>query len=80
MLFFLYFDCYIIFLSKKTVEAITAALEQNKEEYTEIIQKRDVSLQELMEVKSQHAEKLEQIETTIRKLQNSLSLKIQRYN
>lgn len=62
------------------MEAITAALEQNKEDYAKIIQSKDVSLQELMDVKNQLTEKLDRIETTIGELQNSLSLKMQRYS
>lgn len=65
-------------LKKKTVEAVTAALEQSKEEYAQIICSKDLSLQELNAIKSQQATKLEQIETTIQQLQNSLTVKIQR--
>ncbi|XP_026205849.1 synaptonemal complex protein 1 isoform X1 [Anabas testudineus] len=64
--------------SEKSLEATSAALEQKKVEYAEIIQSRDVSLQELIRVKSQQAEKLEQIDATVGELQISLSLKIQR--
>ncbi|XP_029005595.1 synaptonemal complex protein 1 isoform X2 [Betta splendens] len=64
--------------SKESLEAITAAQEQSTKEYTKIIQTKDVSLQELIKVNSQQAEKLEQIRATIEELQSSLFLKIQR--
>ncbi|XP_056241836.1 synaptonemal complex protein 1-like isoform X2 [Seriola aureovittata] len=64
--------------TQKNREAIAAALEQSKEEYAQIIQSKDVSLQELSRVKNQQAEKLEQIQTTIKELQDSLALEIQR--
>nr|XP_020479704.1 synaptonemal complex protein 1 isoform X2 [Monopterus albus] len=64
--------------TEKTREAISAALEQSKEEYVQIIQTKDLDLQELSRVKNQQAEKLEQIQTTIQELQKSLALEIQR--
>ncbi|XP_071398385.1 synaptonemal complex protein 1 [Centroberyx affinis] len=59
-------------------EAIATALEQSKEEYAQIILKKDSSLQELNKVKDQQADELEQIQTTIHELQNSLTFEIQR--
>ncbi|XP_039972199.1 synaptonemal complex protein 1 isoform X2 [Xiphias gladius] len=64
--------------TQKNCEAIAASLEQSKEEYAQIIQSKDLNLQELSRVKNQQAEKLEQIQTTIQELQNSLALEIQR--
>lgn len=55
-------------------------LEQTKEEYAEMIQSKDLNLEALSRVKHQQEEKLEQIQTTIQELQNSLALEIQRYN
>ncbi|XP_042262982.1 synaptonemal complex protein 1 isoform X1 [Thunnus maccoyii] len=59
-------------------EAIAAMLKQSKEEHAQIIQSKDLSLQELSRVKDQQAKKLEEIQTTIQELQNSLALEIQR--
>ncbi|XP_035487655.1 synaptonemal complex protein 1 isoform X1 [Scophthalmus maximus] len=64
--------------TQKNHEAIAAALEHSKDEFAQIIQSKDSSLQELGRVKIQQAEKLEQIQTTIKELQNSLALEIQR--
>ncbi|XP_056293751.1 synaptonemal complex protein 1 [Pseudoliparis swirei] len=64
--------------TEETCEAIAATLAQSKEEYGETIQNKDLSLQELTRVKTQQAEKLEEIQTTIQKLQNSLALEILR--
>ncbi|XP_029358691.1 synaptonemal complex protein 1 [Echeneis naucrates] len=64
--------------TQKNYEAIAAALEKSKEENAQILQSRDLSLQELNAVKKQHAEMSEQIQTTIDELQNSLTLEIQR--
>ncbi|KAM7402457.1 hypothetical protein PAMP_017699 [Pampus punctatissimus] len=59
-------------------ETSAAMLKQSKEEFAQIIQSKDLSLQELNRVKDQHAKKLEQIQTTIQELQDSLALEIQR--
>lgn len=67
-------------IPQKNREAIAGVLEQSKREHVEMIQNRDLSLQQLSRVKNQQAEKLEQIQTTIQELQNSLALEIQRYN
>ncbi|XP_037622797.1 synaptonemal complex protein 1 isoform X1 [Sebastes umbrosus] len=64
--------------TEKNREAIAGVLEQSKREHAEMIQNRDLSLQQLSRVKNQQAEKLEQIQTTIQELQNSLALEIQR--
>ncbi|XP_038552982.1 synaptonemal complex protein 1 isoform X4 [Micropterus salmoides] len=64
--------------TEKNREAVAAMLEQSKEEFTELIQSKDLNLLELSRVKNQQAEKLEQIQTTIQELQNSLALEIQR--
>ncbi|XP_041808193.1 synaptonemal complex protein 1 isoform X2 [Chelmon rostratus] len=64
--------------TEKKCEAIAAMLEQSKEECTEMIQTKDLNLEELSRVKNQQADMLEQIQTTIQKLQNSLALEIQR--
>lgn len=65
---------------QKNREAIAALLEQIKGKYAEMIQRKDLNLEELSRVKNQQAEKMEQIQTTIQELQNSLALEIQRYN
>lgn len=70
----------ILSFPQTNCEAITAMLEQTKEEYAEMIQSKDLNLEELSRVKHQQEEKLEQIQTTIQELQNSLALEIQRYN
>lgn len=67
------------YIPQETCEAIAATLAQSKEEYGETIQNKDLSLQELTRVKTQQAEKLEEIQTTIQELQNSLALEILRY-
>ncbi|XP_054473709.1 synaptonemal complex protein 1 [Anoplopoma fimbria] len=59
-------------------EAIAAMLAQSKEEYGEMIQNKDLTLQELTRIKNQQAEKLEETQTSITELQNSLALEIQR--
>ncbi|XP_034388309.1 synaptonemal complex protein 1 [Cyclopterus lumpus] len=64
--------------TEKNCDAIAAMLAQSKEEYGETIQNKDLSLQELTRVKNQQADKLEEIQTTIQELQNSLALEIQR--
>lgn len=67
-------------IPQKNCEAAAALLEQSKEEYAEMIQNKDLSLQELSRVTNQQADKLEQIQTTSQELQNSLTSEIQRYN
>ncbi|XP_008278563.1 synaptonemal complex protein 1 [Stegastes partitus] len=64
--------------TEKRLETIAEALEQNKKEYAQIIQSKDLSLQELSTVNSQQTVKLEQVQMTIQKLENSLALEIQR--
>ncbi|XP_033939435.1 synaptonemal complex protein 1 [Pseudochaenichthys georgianus] len=59
-------------------EALAAILEQTKEEFTEMIQSKDSSLQELSKVKNDQAETLEQIQTNIQGLQDSLALETKR--
>lgn len=54
-------------------------LKQSNEEYAQIIQSKDLSLMELQQFKIQQTEKLEQFQTTIQGLQNSLALEIRRY-
>ncbi|XP_014329903.1 synaptonemal complex protein 1 isoform X1 [Xiphophorus maculatus] len=63
---------------KKKEENTAAALEKSKNEYKEIIQDKDLNIQELNRVKTEQAEKLEKIETTIKNLKNSQALEIQR--
>lgn len=55
-------------------------LKQSKEEYAQIIESKDLSLHELIRVKDQQAKKLEEIQTTIQELQESLATEIQRYS
>ncbi|TKS71844.1 Synaptonemal complex protein 1 [Collichthys lucidus] len=64
--------------AEKKCEAISTKLEQNKEEYAETIQSRDLNLEELTRVKHQQAEKMEEIQTTNQELQKSLAVEIQR--
>ncbi|KAK1889763.1 Synaptonemal complex protein 1 [Dissostichus eleginoides] len=59
-------------------EALAAILEQTKEEFTEMIQSKDSSLQGLRKVKNEQAETLEQIQTNIQELQDSLALETKR--
>lgn len=63
---------------QKKYEAIAALLEKSKEEYAEVIQSKDLKLEELNRVTIQQAEKQEQIQTTTKELQNSLALETQR--
>lgn len=77
LLCLIWLKCYLS--SKASQESIAAMLKQSKEEYAQIIQSKDLNLQELSRVKDQQAKKLEQIQTTIQELQNSLALEIQRY-
>lgn len=55
-------------------------LEKSKEEYAQMIKSKDLNLEELRKVRNQQAEKLEQIQTAIQELQNSLAFETQRYN
>ncbi|XP_054866390.1 synaptonemal complex protein 1 isoform X2 [Amphiprion ocellaris] len=64
--------------TEKILETVAKALEQNKKEYAQIIQSKDLSMQELSTVNSQQAVKLEQVQMTIQELENSLELEIQR--
>ncbi|XP_034440531.1 synaptonemal complex protein 1 isoform X1 [Hippoglossus hippoglossus] len=64
--------------TQKNHEATAAALKQSKDECAQIIQSKDLSLQELSTVKIQQAEKLEQIQTTVEELQSSLALEMRR--
>lgn len=79
MLHALCFNWNINTPTKKNQETTAAALEQSKKEYAEIIQNKDLSLQELNKVKKQQAEELECIQSTIQELKTSLALEIQRY-
>lgn len=65
---------------QKNCETITALLEQNKAECTQMIKSKDLNLEELSRVKTQQAQQLEQSQATIQELQYSLALEIQRYN
>lgn len=65
-------------LFQKKYEAIAALLEKSKEEYADVIQSKDLKLEELNRVTIQQAEKQEQIQTTTKELQNSLALETQR--
>ncbi|XP_073324824.1 synaptonemal complex protein 1 [Pagrus major] len=64
--------------TEKNNDAIAAMLEESKEEYAQMIKSKDLNLEELSRVRNQQAEKLEQIQTTIQELQNSLASEIQR--
>ncbi|XP_058487832.1 synaptonemal complex protein 1 isoform X3 [Solea solea] len=64
--------------TQKKYEASATAMEQRKAEYAQILQSKDLSLQELNKLKNQQAEKQEQFQTTIKELQNALALEIQR--
>lgn len=55
-------------------------LVKSEEEYAQMIKSKDLNLEELSKVRNQQAEKLEQIQTTIQELQNSLAFETQRYN
>ncbi|KAM3622155.1 uncharacterized protein V6R79_021026 [Siganus canaliculatus] len=66
--------------SEKSSAAVASMLEKSKEEFTEVIRNKDLNLEELSRVKAQQAEKLEQIQTTVEDLQNSLALETQRAN
>ncbi|MED6267620.1 hypothetical protein CHARACLAT_014081 [Characodon lateralis] len=59
-------------------ENTAAALERSKKEYEEIIQNKDLNMQDLNRIKIQQSEKLKKIEATIKDLKNSLALEIQR--
>lgn len=65
--------------TKKNQETTAAALERSKKEYAEVIQSKDLSLQELNRVKNQQAEELECIQSTIQELKTSLALEKERY-
>lgn len=60
-------------LIQKNCDDIAALLEQCKDEYAVIIQNKDFMLEELTSVQNQQAQKLEQSQTTIQELQNSLT-------
>ncbi|XP_061784782.1 synaptonemal complex protein 1 isoform X2 [Nerophis lumbriciformis] len=64
--------------SETHVEAITAMLEESKEEHARVLSSKDLSLQDLCRVKHEQAEKLEQIQTTLLELQNLLAMEEQR--
>nr|XP_043879219.1 synaptonemal complex protein 1 isoform X3 [Solea senegalensis] len=64
--------------TQKQYEASATAMEQRKAEYAQILQSKDLSLQELNKFKNQQAEKQEQFQTTIKDLQKALALEIQR--
>ncbi|XP_036957943.1 synaptonemal complex protein 1 isoform X6 [Acanthopagrus latus] len=64
--------------TEKKHDAIAAMLEKSKEEYAQMIKSKDLNLEELRKVRNQQAEKLEQIQTTIQELQNSLAFETQR--
>lgn len=55
-------------------------MEKSKEEYVKMIGNKNVCLEELSRVKTQQAEKLEQIQATTLELQNALALEIKRWN
>lgn len=55
-------------------------LDQSKEEYAEIIRSKDLNLEELIKFNNQQEEKLQQLQTTINELQDSLNSEIQRYS
>ncbi|XP_029990881.1 synaptonemal complex protein 1 [Sphaeramia orbicularis] len=64
--------------SERNQEAVAALLAQNKEEYVQIIQSKDLSLQEFKRIKNQQAVELEQMQRTTKELQKSLAAEIQR--
>ncbi|KAM4613729.1 synaptonemal complex protein 1 [Polymixia lowei] len=63
--------------TEKKWEAIATALEQSKEEYAQMILKKDSSLKELNKLKDQQADKLVEIQATLDELQTSLTSEIQ---
>lgn len=73
------FDWNTIASFKKNQETIAAALEQSKIQYAQIIQEKDLSLQELSRLKIQQAEKLEQLQSAIQDQNNSLAMETHRY-
>ncbi|XP_068172365.1 synaptonemal complex protein 1 isoform X2 [Antennarius striatus] len=64
--------------TEKNRDSVATILEESKKEFAEKIQSKDLKLEELSKIRNQQAEKLEQIQTTILELQNSLTLEIQR--
>ncbi|CAG5978822.1 unnamed protein product [Menidia menidia] len=64
--------------AEKKEETTAAALEQSRKDYEQIILNKDLSVQELITVKSQQTEKLEKLQTTIEELKNSLALETER--
>ncbi|XP_030274412.1 synaptonemal complex protein 1 [Sparus aurata] len=64
--------------TEKKHDAIAAMLVKSEEEYAQMIKSKDLNLEELGKVRNQQAEKLEQIQTTIQELQNSLAFETQR--
>ncbi|XP_077581695.1 synaptonemal complex protein 1 [Stigmatopora nigra] len=65
--------------SEMSLEAVVAELRQSKEEHTQILTSKDLSLQEVLRVKNEQAEKLEQVQTTLVELKDSLALEEQRF-
>lgn len=72
------FELNFLLPPKTNEEATAVSLKKSKEEYAQIIQSKDLSLQELHRCNNQQAEKLEQIQATIGELQNSLALAAER--
>ncbi|XP_037107817.1 synaptonemal complex protein 1 isoform X1 [Syngnathus acus] len=64
--------------SETSREVMGAVLRRSKEEHAQILQSKDLSLQEVHRVKNEQAEKLEQVQRTLVELQNSLAFEEQR--
>ncbi|XP_077385305.1 synaptonemal complex protein 1 isoform X2 [Festucalex cinctus] len=64
--------------SETNREAMSSMLRQSKEEHVQILSTKDLSLQEVRQVKNEQAEKLERVQRSLVELQNSLAFVEQR--
>lgn len=71
-------DYKSFFLIQISCDAVVALLEKTKEEYAVNIKNKDCKLEELSRVQQQQAQKLEQSQTNVQELQNSLTLETAR--
>ena len=64
---------------KSNLASITSVLEQNKEEYQQLNQKKDLKIEELSKVKDQQAKTLVEMHAVANERESSLTSEMERY-
>ena len=65
---------------KKKLARITSAMEENKEEYEQLNQQKDLRIEELSKAKDQQANALVEMQAASNEIESSLTSEKERYN